>query len=544
MKKERERFAGKVIALLLPVLLVGLMLALVPASALLPTDNTSTRAITFHKYLIDGEFESPGSADGTELDSTAEAALVEAGATPLDGIKFDIVKAYTAEERQDLIDEGTNVAGDFTKIAGYDFWYLTAATPTTVTTGTDGSITYTIGTGRAFDGVYYVTEQPDGRVAAPAAPFLVSVPLEDPNYVEGQSNGDGWLYNVHVYPKNSDLMFTKTFDDDTRVRSYRDGDIITWKLETTIPADILSAQVYKITDELLPEFFCNGVNSDLDLQVYIDGDDVIPLYLTSSNYTAAWDSTGRELSVTFYDEAVSGGVDGRTVLGSNIGRTLVITFKTRLDLPLNTESGTKTNTATLIYKNNDATESRPSNEVTVKYAAVSISKFKSGTTGPSTVYLEGAKFQIATSKAYAEAGYFLKHDANGGIVDYTDPGYSTATNWVVTTDSSGLAVFGGLNYALDEYEADPLMHQDTIYWLVEVEAPSGYNLLKSAVPVTIPADVQSAGVSIGIANSSGWELPLTGDVGVKIFTILGVVLMSGSVVLLLILKKKRDAYDY
>ncbi len=46
----------------------------------------------------------------------------------------------------------------------------------------------------------------------PAAPFLVSVPLTDPD------NQDNWIYDVHVYPKNSIAGAEKTVTDAPDVK--------------------------------------------------------------------------------------------------------------------------------------------------------------------------------------------------------------------------------------------------------------------------------------------------------------------------------------
>ncbi|WP_320074127.1 pilin N-terminal domain-containing protein [Eubacterium callanderi] len=64
----------------------------------------------------------------------------------------------------------------------------------TVNTGADGSVTIQ-GNDNLPMGVYRIEEQENPAVSKMAVPFLVSVPLTNPA-------GDGWVYNVHVFPKN------------------------------------------------------------------------------------------------------------------------------------------------------------------------------------------------------------------------------------------------------------------------------------------------------------------------------------------------------
>lgn len=79
------------------------------------------------------------------------------------------------------------------------------------------------------------------------------------------------------------------------------------------------------------------------------------------------------------------------------------------------------------------------------------------------------------------------------------------------------------------------------YYLVETQAPSGYNILDNAVKVNFTdAEVEAtAGVyTVKVPNSSGIQLPITGGTGTVIFTIIGIALMVGAVVLFVVSRKK------
>lgn len=92
-------------------------------------------------------------------------------------------------------------------------------------------------------------------------------------------------------------------------------------------------------------------------------------------------------------------------------------------------------------------------------------------------------------------------------------------------------------YTFEKYEANGDKYK---YYLVETQAPSGYNLLNDAIEVKFTdTDVDANGVyTVGVANNSGIQLPVTGGMGTVIFTVIGIALMAGAVVLLVLSRKK------
>ncbi|MGX9898987.1 SpaH/EbpB family LPXTG-anchored major pilin [Arthrobacter sp. SA17] len=137
------------------------------------------------------KFERPSTPTGLPNNGTA---VDTSALTPLAGIGFTV-------QQVNALDLSTNAGWESAHNLSTVF---SAADP-------EGSITgagFTLGTGQtqvtdaagtaAFTslpvGLYLVTETSYPASVTPSAPFLVSVPLTDPNTT------DNWLYDVHVYP--------------------------------------------------------------------------------------------------------------------------------------------------------------------------------------------------------------------------------------------------------------------------------------------------------------------------------------------------------
>ncbi|MBQ3575190.1 MAG: SpaH/EbpB family LPXTG-anchored major pilin [Clostridia bacterium] len=130
--------------------------------------------------------------------------------------------------------------------------------------------------------------------------------------------------------------------------------------------------------------------------------------------------------------------------------------------------------------------------------------------------LANAEFKLY--KMVDGSAVYYSADANG-VVSWAADGA------VVTTDAKGAAAFAGL--------------AEGEYFLKEITAPAGYNLLAEDIKVTI-SDKGVAGENddaIQVANLTGSALPSTGGIGTTIFYVVGGLLMAAAVVLLVTRKK-------
>uniref|UniRef100_UPI003FED566B SpaH/EbpB family LPXTG-anchored major pilin n=1 Tax=Gemmiger formicilis TaxID=745368 RepID=UPI003FED566B len=177
-------------------------------------DTTKKGSITIHKFEYN-----PSSGAPSQQGTGAEGENAPLGATPLDGVTFHIYKVRDENWLKAYYSGNETVAGQdlSSHLDAQD--YVDSVDPTTnkVTfksdidrTGfVDCGIFKTKGGGIAEVknlefGLYLVVETsaPD-KVTAPAAPFLVSVPMTRiANSTDTNALTD-WIYDVHVYPKNS-----------------------------------------------------------------------------------------------------------------------------------------------------------------------------------------------------------------------------------------------------------------------------------------------------------------------------------------------------
>ena len=488
-----------------PAIIASLMLTLgifsFGASAL-PPDDATPRKLFVHKYLVDENFDLNSLASGAALTEEELLILANSGAAPLSGIDFVVVRAYTAEEAVAL---SIDITG-FESIGDY---FFDAADRRNKQTTVGGTAEFTFASNGSEDGVYCVIEQESTKVKTPAPPFLVSIPMADPQ------NPLDWLYSVHVYPKNSpnELGIVKTFSDGSIIKSYNYSEPIEWIIETAVPVAIDSMLQYKIVDVLTGQF---------DL-----------IYVTSpavdyGSGVAVMAGLTRLTEGEHYDVDYTSGVltiDFTNYLAGLVtfeNDPLTVSFSVKLVSSVTGHAGSFKNGAHIIYQKPGQLESVTLNTSSVidpvaHFCSITINKHTSGNAANG---LSGAIFKIATDAA---ATTFLKNPAN------------PAEDWEVETLAGGGAVFGGLDYNLNGVKE---------YYLVEITPPAGYNRLRAAVRVAIDDTDYGftdggGNVTVDIANGQGFELPITGGRGIVLLSVIGLALMGGAVILLLGSRKRR-----
>ena len=265
LKKNKLRKLGTamITALMLVSTLATSAAAANPDGVTSLPDNSSERKVTIHKYApsADGDLE----GDGTEI---TDGSLNDR--TPLGNVEFEI---WSVPDNQE-----TSEAPTAAEIAAI----TTGNTPVIVTTDADGVTSHRFGAGTSKDGKYLIIEKDNPAVAADGKsdPFYLSVPLTNPE-------GNGWLYDIHVYPKNNVKEGPKVNKDVTEIDKKSDtadmDEDVQWIIRGEIPEDLY----YKSTD---------GKDTDVYAQKYSLTDvlDTALSYVAGSVEVKVADKTGTE----------------------------------------------------------------------------------------------------------------------------------------------------------------------------------------------------------------------------------------------------------
>ena len=409
----------------------------------------------------------------------------------------------------------------------------------------------------------------------------------NPALLQVTNNGDITIKEKYEVP-TVDKSVTGTDGITGEATDCNIGDSVTFTLTGTLPGDGEGQYDGKWLDDydsykyIFHDTLSDGLQYNGDVKVYLaakgtDGEPDLAgkTEIAESGYTvAAGDAAaeGDTLTVTFADLKGVGGVTADSIIIVEYSATL--TEAAAIGKPGNT------NTVKLEYSNNPNTDSSgdPSDGT--------------GETPEDTVYvftyeLDGTKVDGQTpNKTLKDAQFVLYRGKDGADPTYAD-GIPTnveyalvaggkLTGWtddrgtaigteevkgpgIVASGENGLFVISGLDAGT--------------YYLEEVKAPAGYNLLKDPVKLTIdaeisggdaetkqpptigkldlitegkdgsittPGDKDNGTVSLEVQNNMGALLPSTGGMGTTLFYIAGAALVLAAGVLFM-MKRRTDA---
>ena len=482
---------SRVAASLLIAGIAALTLA-APASAAAPNlvDPDASGSLTIHK------FEAPESPSGLPNDGTEQDVAL----TPLPGVGFTVYKVDTIDltsnqgwiDANDLADSNPDSVADITA-AGY----TASAVGGQTLTDANGEIELA----NLDLGLYFVVETAPLPGSTGVAPFLVTVPLTDP------ADDASWLYDVHVYPKNALTGATKTVEDSEDVKI---GDEIDFTITSDIP-NVAVIDGYKVVDTLDAKL--DYVSAAVTL---VDGTP-----LAATDYTVVHDAATNAVTVEFT-------AAGRAVLAAHNGTEVQVV----LTAAVNTV-GEIANTAVL-YPNLGSytvTPGQPGGptvtpEVVTKWGDITIEK-----TDKAGAPLTGAVFSV----------YPTEQDAIDGTNAISLAG---ATEFAVAAD--GTVTISGLRYSdwADNAAVAPGEDGDQSYWLAEIVAPDGFELLAAPIEFTVTAATTAVGVDLEVVNvpsNAGFTLPVTGGTGTTLFILGGALLLGGAALLTFRSRRKINA---
>lgn len=314
-----------------------------------------------------------------------------------------------------------------------------------------------------------------------------------------------------------DMHFTKTADKTSVTK----GDKVAYTIAVDIPkypANAADKSFY--VSDLLPD----GLKIDtasIKVQVKNTETNVVEDVLTDA-YTLDTTPTSQytfKLSVDTSQYAAGWSGNG--------GKQLVITYTATFNNNNTTAVNSKeTNTATFDYSidpNFTGRHIQTTASADVNTFGIKINKYDSGN--------ENTKLANARFDLYRTA----THDAGNSVkIPHTDI-YGIKLEGSKATGDKGIDVFEKYEANADKYD----------YYLVEVAAPSGYNLLVEAVKVNF-ADNEVDGdgyYTVNIPNISMIEMPVTGGFSTVIFYVIGIALMLSALAAYIIFLKKVKAKE-
>lgn len=297
---------------------------------------------------------------------------------------------------------------------------------------------------------------------------------------------------------NEKPVVTKTVKNDDNdsydeLASVSATDTISYNVTVSVPTNVANLKTFTLTDTL-----SSGLTGRSN--IVITG-----MYGT--------DNATETIPTTAYTKTEVGQVLTLTFTPSDIKKysAIIVTYDAKLDMD-NAVIGSQgnDNTAELTYSNKiDVDGTQKSTTTTEDTAKVVTGGIQIHKVDSADVNLSGAKFKIATSKANAEAGTFVKGTDGQDIV--------------AVSGADGLVEINGLAYNDDETARD--------YYLVETEAPTyvedgntkSYTLLSA--PLKVAVSGTSHTTEIKVVNKKPISLPLTGGIGTALFAIAGVTLL-------------------
>ncbi len=535
MTRNRFRHAGAAVsALALATLAMGASYAFAddtpptggtPAANVALINGSATNTLHITKYA--------GAPTG-QINNGTPIGGASAG-TPLAGVTYDIYKVPNVDLTTNA--GWTSAASYYNNIAAAQTAVGTAAPVGTCTTNATGQCDIA-GLPVAL---YYVVETSAPASYTKAAPFLVTLPMTNPNGPDGvlgtADDNTSWMYDVYVYPKNQQDTITKAVTDKgTQTTDNSTGAAASHVIDYTLTSSITDGTdplgMYVIYDDLDPSLTFTGATLNVGSTALIAGTDytvtTAPDWTTPATaFTGTAVAGGPVVTITFTDS-------GLTKLQSN--RSSNVTTVLHTTVGAEDADGVVPNTASFIpnqgWWNQHTTPPGtppgiPSNQVVTKYGDVKINKFDGG--APSTK-LAGAEFMVykdANADGVCQAAEMVGANVIGGPV---------------VTDATGTATYKGLQTS--DFYNNATQTTLLTYCMVETKAPTGYNLNAQPIPFTVmqTTDGTLALTTLDVANEKsnlGNSLPLTGGQGVAALSIGGLVLIGGGAGYYLLAARRR-----
>jgi fimbrial isopeptide formation D2 family protein/LPXTG-motif cell wall-anchored protein len=385
-------------------------------------------------------------------------------------------------------------------------------------------------------GLFYIQETAaPANVVGRAAPFFVAVPTP---------NGNDWIYDVNVYPKNTTLDApTKTINPDGAQpgKGLSVGSNVEWTIEQKIPATntgdgekLKYAEIYDLLDSRL-----EYVSSTLSVVPVAADADPIPLtpdtHYTLDDEGVTWvftaagldvlnNNPGGTIKVIFETKVLEIGADGNIVNPGGVDNGYGSRFSTKPYDPENPPPGTPGDPEPQTYWG--ALQLKKVDEDAKPLAGAEFKVFAKGT---------GECFETAPDTGAVSTGISLPDGSviwtPGGLVRVITPADDDSP--AVTAPVLGLWIANSPD--------GPLTSPNKDYCLYETKVPAGYTgaavqtvNIKPGLDATLMLDVENV-------QKDGPDLPLTGAAGTVAMTFGGLLLVGAGVAVALVSRRRNNA---
>lgn len=510
-------------------LLLALMLVLTMAAPAMAdttkytiTVNNATSGYTYEAYQIfKGDLSSDNSILsniewGSGIDSSKTSALISALQALTVGENKPFESCTTAAQVAEVLSGGTKDNAVAQAFADTVSQYL--STMKTSFTYSEGKYTASVEAG------YYLIKNSSVADNGSYTRFILEV-----------------VKNVIVSHKGSVPTVEKKIVENSEkkvVGDYNIGDTVTYELTGTLPENYGDYETYKY---VFHDKLSDGLTFNSGSVTVKVGETTID----SSNYSVVTEglNDGCTFEVQF--------ANLKTISGLTKDSKITVSYTATVNSNAVIGSTGNPNTVTLEFSNNPNkggegdTNKTPEDKVVVFTFELDVTKVDGDN---SEKKLEGAQFVLLNSDKNKVATVVDGKLTGWGDVLGEDE--SWPENSVLTSDKDGLFKIQGLDAGT--------------YYLKEIKAPDGYNLLANDIKVVIEATydengektlktltikvddgeaangtIQTGIVEATVENKSGATLPSTGGMGTTLFYVVGGLLVAGAVIVMI--SKKHAA---
>lgn len=505
---------------------------------------------------------------GRGVDKTQYAALLAALKTDATiGAKFiGINDAADAAAIAAALDGAT--AADAAAFANVVSGFLSG----TLTQSTYNGGVYTIG---GLDSGYYLVKDQNGSLegdADTATEYIVQV-----------------LGNVTMEPKDSDIptVEKKVSEEDYRLDDgygYTYNDVADWDIGDSVPFKLIGSipdmSAYDTYEYIFTDTLSNGLTLQADtIKVYIARNpyDQVNNYeplVMGADYTLdvqnIGENGGGSFSIAFEDLKTN-----RYLTGANKEEYhyVIVTYDATLNA--NAEIGLpgNPNSVDLQFSNNPNGDGlgRTAEDTVIVFTyeldgtKVDGANVDTKLEGAEFVLFNGGHTQVANIENGKLVGWVNLPDGynNGNYEEIPYEvweAFNETTNVIMTSTAEGVFGVSGLD--------------DGTYYLMEIKAPTGYNLLDHDLEIVIAAttengqtwngvpanaltaltiavdqgnaengNAQTGAVALTVTNNQGTTLPETGGMGTTLFYVIGGLLVAGAGILLVVRLRMRASNE-